>query len=81
VIIGWKDDYSHRRRHSSLGYQTPAIYAAACTHRLTTLTTSESILRTRPAGVTNAACWDSNTAECCARAVRVGEHGVEPSLG
>jgi putative transposase len=33
VITDWKDDYNHRRRHSSLGYQTPAVYAAACTHR------------------------------------------------
>ena len=33
VITDWKDDYNHRRRHSSLGYQAPAVYAAACTHR------------------------------------------------
>lgn len=33
IITDWKDDYNHRRRHSSLGYQAPAIYAAACTHR------------------------------------------------
>ena len=33
VITDWKDDYNQRRRHSSLGYQTPAVYAAACTHR------------------------------------------------
>ena len=33
VISDWKDDYNHRRRHSSLGYQAPALYAAACTHR------------------------------------------------
>ena len=32
VITDWKEDYNHRRRHSSLGYQAPAIYAAACTH-------------------------------------------------
>jgi len=30
VITDWKDDYNHRRRHSSLGYRTPAVYAAAC---------------------------------------------------
>jgi transposase InsO family protein len=33
VISDWKQDYNHRRRHSSLGYQAPAVYAAACTHR------------------------------------------------
>jgi transposase InsO family protein len=33
VITDWKDDYNHRRRHSSLGYQAPAVYAAACNHR------------------------------------------------
>ncbi len=33
VISDWKDDYNHRRRHSSLGYQPPAVYAAACTHQ------------------------------------------------
>lgn len=31
VITDWKDDYNHRRRHSSLGYRAPAVYAAACT--------------------------------------------------
>ena len=33
VITDWKEDYNHRRRHSALGYQAPARYAAACTHR------------------------------------------------
>jgi transposase InsO family protein len=33
VISDWKQDYNHRRRHSSLGYQAPAVYAMACTHR------------------------------------------------
>jgi putative transposase len=33
VITDWKEDYNHRRRHRSLGYQAPAVYAAACTHR------------------------------------------------
>lgn len=33
VITDWKEDYNHRRRHSSLGYQAPANYAATCTHR------------------------------------------------
>ncbi len=32
VITDWKNDY-HHRRHSSLGYQAPAVYAAACIHR------------------------------------------------
>ena len=33
VISGWKGDYNHRRRHSTLGYQAPAAYAAGCTYR------------------------------------------------
>jgi putative transposase len=33
VISDWTEDYNTRRRHSSLGYQAPAVYAAACTHR------------------------------------------------
>jgi putative transposase len=34
VVIGdWKSDYNQRRRHSSLGYLAPAVYAAGCTHR------------------------------------------------
>jgi transposase InsO family protein len=33
VVTDWKHDYNHHRRHSSLGYQPPAGYAATCTHR------------------------------------------------
>jgi len=33
IISDWKYDYNHHRRHSSLGYQPPARYAATCTHR------------------------------------------------
>ena len=33
VINDWKEDYNHRRRHSAVGYQAPADYAAACTHQ------------------------------------------------
>jgi putative transposase len=31
VINEWKYNYN-RRRHSGVGYQPPARYAAACTH-------------------------------------------------
>jgi putative transposase len=33
VITDWKTEYNQLRRHSALGYQTPAGYAAVCTHR------------------------------------------------
>jgi putative transposase len=33
VITDWKTDYHQRRRHSALGYRTPAGYAAICTHQ------------------------------------------------
>jgi len=33
VISDWKADYNQRRRHSALGYQAPAVYAAARTHQ------------------------------------------------
>jgi putative transposase len=33
VISDWKADDNHRRRHSALGYQAPAVYAAARTHQ------------------------------------------------
>ena len=33
VIADWKEEYNHHRRHSALGYQAPARYAAACTHQ------------------------------------------------
>jgi hypothetical protein len=34
VIADWKDDDNHRRRHSALCYQPPAVCAASCTHRV-----------------------------------------------
>ena len=33
VIADWKEEYNHHRRHSALGYQAPARYAADCTHQ------------------------------------------------
>ena len=35
VIDDWKLEYNQHRRHSALGYQTPAGYAASCTHQST----------------------------------------------
>lgn len=30
VIDNWRDDYNHRRPHSTLGYVPPAVFAARC---------------------------------------------------
>jgi transposase InsO family protein len=30
LTAAWREDYNHHRPHSSLGYQTPAEFAAAC---------------------------------------------------
>jgi putative transposase len=30
LTAAWKEDYNHHRPHSSLGYQTPSAFAAAC---------------------------------------------------
>lgn len=30
LVASWRNDYNHRRPHSSLGYQTPAAFAAGC---------------------------------------------------
>jgi len=34
VAKRWRLDYNHHRPHSSLGYVTPAVYAALCMSRL-----------------------------------------------
>jgi hypothetical protein len=38
VISDWKADQDHRQRHSALGYQAPAVCAAARTHDRRSLT-------------------------------------------
>ncbi|MCV7243502.1 transposase [Mycobacterium mantenii] len=43
VAIGdFKEDHDHRHRHSSLGYRTPAEYAAECSSNLVTDTPTNS---------------------------------------
>lgn len=32
LASGWQNEYNHRRPHSSLGYRTPASFAAGCEH-------------------------------------------------
>jgi len=36
VISDWKIEYNTVRRHSALGYLTPADYARHCTHKMET---------------------------------------------
>jgi transposase InsO family protein len=33
LAASWQNAYNHRRPHSSLGYRTPAAFAADCSHR------------------------------------------------
>ena len=33
TIYDWKTEYTQQRRHSALGYLTPARYAEICNHQ------------------------------------------------
>jgi hypothetical protein len=48
VISDWKGPLQPPPAAQLARYQAPAIYAAACTHQRTTLTTSGSVLGVRP---------------------------------
>jgi putative transposase len=41
VVDRWRLDYNHQRPHSSLGYQTPAAFAARCAASATELLSAE----------------------------------------
>jgi putative transposase len=65
-LVAWVTDYNTRRPHSSIGYQTPAAYAAHlnATGRLAAQSKSSArrhVAHTAPEGVTNVetlvSCW------------------------
>jgi putative transposase len=58
-LAAWAEDYNTRRPHSSIGYQTPAAYAAHlnATGRPAAQcgnSTARPVATTAPSGVTNA---------------------------
>jgi putative transposase len=58
-LAAWADDYNNRRPHSSIGYQTPAAYAAHLTATGRSAaqcgsSTARPVAATAPQGVTNA---------------------------
>lgn len=56
-LAAWTADYNTARAHSSIGYQTPAAYAAHLTatgRTLRNLEAPQPVAHTAPLGVTNA---------------------------
>lgn len=52
VIDRWRNDYNHHRPHSSLDYQTPAVFAADCTDSVRPKASLRQHSRSTPSSLT-----------------------------